>query len=52
MQKYDQHLDWFDAALYKNDKLTQEMIQYGKKNRLATVFWYLSDVEKGEDNIN
>lgn len=51
MQKYDQHLDWFDAALYKNDKLTQEMIQYGKKNRLATVFWYLSDVEKGGHTI-
>mmetsp|Transcript_24033 Transcript_24033/g.35760 ORF Transcript_24033/g.35760 Transcript_24033/m.35760 type:complete len:557 (-) Transcript_24033:249-1919(-) len=46
-EKYDAHLDWFDRELYKQDKNTLKLIDNGRTNRLATVFWYLSDVEEG-----
>lgn len=46
-EKYDAHHDWFNPAYYQNDKNTLRSIQYGKRNRLATVFWYLSNVAKG-----
>ena len=41
-EKYDAHHDYFNPAMYKNDKYTMENIQNGKRNRIATVFWYLS----------
>jgi len=50
-EKYDAHLDYFDAELYKEDPAMQAMIDYGRRNRLATVFWYLSDVEEGGHTI-
>jgi len=50
-EKYDAHLDYFDPKLYQEDPATQEMIDHGKRNRLATVFWYLSDVEEGGHTI-
>jgi prolyl 4-hydroxylase len=46
-EKYDPHHDFFDPSLYQNDKQTLQLIENGRRNRLATVFWYLSDVEKG-----
>jgi prolyl 4-hydroxylase len=46
-ERYLAHLDWFDKRMYQNDKDTLQMIQHGKRNRLATVFWYLSDVQQG-----
>lgn len=46
-EQYLAHLDWFDKQMYQNDEYTLEMIQHGKRNRLATVFWYLSNVEQG-----
>jgi prolyl 4-hydroxylase len=33
--------------LYANDKGTMRMIANGRKNRMATVLWYLNDVAKG-----
>jgi prolyl 4-hydroxylase len=45
--RYDPHTDYFDPALYANDKGTMHMIANGRKNRMATVLWYLSNVAKG-----
>ncbi|KAL3928854.1 MAG: hypothetical protein SGARI_004916, partial [Bacillariaceae sp.] len=45
--KYNQHTDYFDKNLYANDKRTMKMIANGRKNRMATVLWYLSDVAGG-----
>lgn len=50
-EKYSAHLDWFDPELYQQDPQTQSLIDYGKRNRLATVFWYLSNVEKGGHTV-
>lgn len=50
-EKYNAHMDFFDPRSYKNDPQTMQMIENGKKNRLATVFWYLSDVPKGGETI-
>ena len=41
-EKYSAHLDWFDKSLYLQDQNTLDLIDNGKKNRLVTVFWYLS----------
>jgi len=46
-ERYTGHVDWFDPKLYQADKGTLDLIQSGKRNRLATVFWYLSDVKSG-----
>ena len=46
-QHYFTHHDYFEAARYSNSKSTLRMIENGAKNRLATVFWYMSDVNKG-----
>ena len=50
-EKYLAHLDWFDPQLYQEDQHTLRLIEHGKKNRLATVFWYLSDVEGGGHTV-
>ena len=50
-QKYDAHHDYFDARLYSKDKGTLAMTRNGKVNRMATVLWYLSDVEGGGETI-
>lgn len=49
--RYDAHHDWFDPNLYQNDENTLELIGHGARNRLATVFWYLSDVEEGGETV-
>ena len=41
-QKYDSHHDYFNKEYYAKDPSTLHLIQHGKRNRLATVFWYLS----------
>eukprot|EP00814_Leptocylindrus_danicus_P000182 CAMPEP_0116031020 /NCGR_PEP_ID=MMETSP0321-20121206/17244_1 /TAXON_ID=163516 /ORGANISM="Leptocylindrus danicus var. danicus, Strain B650" /LENGTH=517 /DNA_ID=CAMNT_0003506023 /DNA_START=76 /DNA_END=1627 /DNA_ORIENTATION=+ len=47
LQKYNSHHDYFDNNLYRTSDTTQRLIQGGRRNRLATVFWYLSDVKEG-----
>ena len=46
-EKYDAHHDYFDPRSYQSDPGTLQMIENGKKNRYATVFWYLTDVAHG-----
>jgi len=50
-QKYDQHHDYFDVRFYQKDPETLRNIQWGERNRLATVLWYLSTVENGGHTI-
>jgi prolyl 4-hydroxylase len=50
-EKYDAHHDFFDPTQYQSDQNTLNLIEYGKKNRFATVFWYLTDVEDGGHTI-
>jgi len=50
-EKYDAHHDYFDPASYQSDPNTLKLIEHGKKNRYATVFWYLTDVEEGGHTI-
>lgn len=46
-EHYVAHHDYFDPASYSQDPETLDWIQCGRRNRLATVFWYLSDVAQG-----
>ena len=51
-KQYDAHHDYFDKTLYQNDPGTlKNFIQYGRRNRMITVFWYLSDVEEGGETV-
>lgn len=50
-EKYDSHHDYFDPKAYQSDKNTLNLIEHGKKNRFATVFWYLTDVDDGGHTI-
>ncbi|KAE8983608.1 hypothetical protein PR002_g23201 [Phytophthora rubi] len=50
-QKYDHHTDYFPVEHHKNSPHVLESIEYGYKNRLITVFWYMSDVAKGGHTI-
>lgn len=50
-EKYDSHHDYFDPEHYMSDPNTLKLIEHGKKNRFATVFWYLTDVEDGGHTI-
>ncbi|RLN71985.1 hypothetical protein BBJ28_00000979 [Nothophytophthora sp. Chile5] len=46
-QHYDQHLDYFSVERHRKNEDVLKKIEYGHKNRMATVFWYMSDVAKG-----
>eukprot|EP00573_Skeletonema_grethae_P002023 CAMPEP_0201690598 /NCGR_PEP_ID=MMETSP0578-20130828/4014_1 /ASSEMBLY_ACC=CAM_ASM_000663 /TAXON_ID=267565 /ORGANISM="Skeletonema grethea, Strain CCMP 1804" /LENGTH=520 /DNA_ID=CAMNT_0048175639 /DNA_START=96 /DNA_END=1658 /DNA_ORIENTATION=- len=50
-EKYDAHHDYFDPKDYRSDKNTLDLIENGKKNRFATVFWYLTTVKEGGETI-
>jgi prolyl 4-hydroxylase len=50
-EKYDSHHDFFDPQQYQNDANTLNLIKNGRRNRFATVFWYLSNVEKGGETV-
>ncbi|GMI12771.1 hypothetical protein TrLO_g15713 [Triparma laevis f. longispina] len=50
-QKYDGHHDFFDPKMYANDKNTMKLIENGRRNRVATVFFYLSDVAGGGETM-
>mmetsp|Transcript_6050 Transcript_6050/g.9619 ORF Transcript_6050/g.9619 Transcript_6050/m.9619 type:complete len:190 (+) Transcript_6050:1-570(+) len=44
-QQYDSHWDYFDPSLYEGTEMAQKI--RGGRNRLATLFWYMSDVDEG-----
>mmetsp|Transcript_2454 Transcript_2454/g.4559 ORF Transcript_2454/g.4559 Transcript_2454/m.4559 type:complete len:420 (+) Transcript_2454:31-1290(+) len=46
-EQYVAHHDYFDVSAYANNRDIQRMTNKGLFNRLATVFFYLSDVEAG-----
>merc|ERR1711865_728116 len=46
-QKYDAHNDYFDMNSYKNQPEMVKAYDNGFKNRLLTLFWYMSDVPEG-----
>ncbi|RLN72315.1 hypothetical protein BBJ28_00020439 [Nothophytophthora sp. Chile5] len=50
-QKYDHHTDYFPVEHHKNSQRVLDMIEHGYKNRMITVFWYMSDVAKGGHTI-
>jgi len=47
-QKYDSHHDCFDPVHYPS---RAQDYDYGHKNRIATVFWYMTDVEEGGETV-
>jgi len=47
MEHYSAHHDFFDPADYANNKNIMNMIQNGATNRMATVFFYLTNVTRG-----
>ncbi|KAG1705572.1 hypothetical protein DVH05_003259 [Phytophthora capsici] len=50
-QKYDHHTDYFPVEHHKNSPQVLESIHHGYRNRMITVFWYMSDVAKGGHTI-
>ncbi|KDO20966.1 hypothetical protein SPRG_14059 [Saprolegnia parasitica CBS 223.65] len=50
-QKYDHHTDYFPVESYQNSPDVVESIHHGFKNRMITVFWYMSDVADGGHTI-
>lgn len=46
-EHYEAHHDFFDVALYQKSEQVLGLTKNGLFNRLATVFFYLSTVEKG-----
>lgn len=50
-QKYDQHTDYFPVDGHQKNPDILELIQHGYRNRMITVFWYMSDVEEGGHTI-
>ncbi|KAF0709378.1 Aste57867_5968 [Aphanomyces stellatus] len=50
-QKYDHHTDYFPVESHQNNPALVERLHHGFKNRMITVFWYMSDVAKGGHTI-
>ena len=48
---YRAHHDYFNPSLYSQDENTLRLIMNGKRNRMATVFCYLSDVAEGGETV-
>ena len=46
-QKYGAHRDFFNPNDYHRQPHMLQSVEYGARNRLATVFWYLESIEKG-----
>eukprot|EP00927_Polykrikos_kofoidii_P008808 TRINITY_DN13681_c0_g1_i1.p1 TRINITY_DN13681_c0_g1~~TRINITY_DN13681_c0_g1_i1.p1 ORF type:complete len:429 (-),score=64.15 TRINITY_DN13681_c0_g1_i1:49-1335(-) len=46
-ERYAAHHDFFNVEMYKQDKMVQDLTKKGLFNRLATVFFYMADVEAG-----
>lgn len=50
-QKYDAHTDYFGVDHHQNNHELLQEVEYGYNNRMATVFWYMSDVEAGGHTV-
>lgn len=50
-QRYDAHHDYFNNKFYAGNADIMHMTDGGRKNRMITVFWYLSDVEEGGETV-
>jgi prolyl 4-hydroxylase len=50
-QYYHGHMDWSELELYSGQKQIWTNAHYGWKDRMITVFWYLTDVEEGGETI-
>jgi len=50
-QYYHGHMDWTELELYPDQRNVWVDSHYGFQGRLATVFWYLNDVEQGGETI-
>mmetsp|Transcript_14449 Transcript_14449/g.22577 ORF Transcript_14449/g.22577 Transcript_14449/m.22577 type:complete len:524 (-) Transcript_14449:165-1736(-) len=50
-EHYVAHHDYFNPIYYTQDPGTLHMIRNGRRNRLATVFCYFSDVEQGGHTV-
>jgi len=48
-EHYHAHHDFFDPKDYANDPYWSKLAAGGARNRMATVFMYLSDVSQGSD---
>eukprot|EP00039_Didymoeca_costata_P009651 m.128190 g.128190 ORF g.128190 m.128190 type:complete len:510 (-) comp14558_c1_seq1:803-2332(-) len=46
-QRYEAHRDFFNPNDYQRQPQNLKSVDYGARNRLATVFWYISSVENG-----
>merc|ERR1711971_371198 len=44
-QQYDSHWDYFDPSLYEGTAMQNKI--RGGRNRVATLFWYMSNVSDG-----
>ncbi|CAK4646015.1 hypothetical protein AeMF1_009871 [Aphanomyces euteiches] len=50
-QKYDAHLDYFSIDQLTKSPDVVAGLDHGYKNRMITVFWYMSDVAKGGHTV-
>ena len=50
-EHYHAHHDFFDPKDYANDPYWSSLAAGGARNRMATLFMYLSDVEAGGETI-
>jgi prolyl 4-hydroxylase len=50
-QYYHGHMDWSELELYQGQEHLWKNAHYGWKDRMITVFWYLTDVEVGGETI-
>jgi len=48
---YHAHTDWAELDFHSDQRETWEYTHMGYQDRLATVFWYLNDVEVGGETI-
>mmetsp|Transcript_7052 Transcript_7052/g.18410 ORF Transcript_7052/g.18410 Transcript_7052/m.18410 type:complete len:338 (+) Transcript_7052:380-1393(+) len=50
-QKYGAHRDFFSANDYHQQPTMLDSVEYGARNRLATLFWYVSSVLEGGETF-
>jgi len=48
---YHGHMDWTELEFYPDQREVWVDTHFGHKDRLATVFWYLTDVAEGGETI-